>query len=48
MIEKKPRKIEPVEPITVKHQSFDGKVIEKTRKDRGFKKLLDKKMEELK
>lgn len=48
MIEKKPRKIEPVEPITVKHQSSDGKVIEKQKKGTGFKQLLDKKMEELK
>ena len=48
MIEQKPRKIEPVEPITVKHRSDDGIVIEKKRKGEGFKQIFDKEMDKYK
>jgi hypothetical protein len=48
MIEKKPRKIEPVEPINIKHQSLDGRVIEKKKKGEGFKQIFNSKMDKYK
>ena len=47
MIEQKPRKIEPVEPITVKHRSDDGIVIEKKKKGEGFKQIFQEKLDRL-